>query len=61
LEERHFVDATGRVVEIATDHYRTDQMRQYLRLTRADLPGAARASRSETRWPGQSLVRPGAR
>ncbi len=36
LQERHFIDVTGRVVEIATDHYRTDRMRHYVRLTRAD-------------------------
>lgn len=48
LEERHFVDAVGRVVEIATDHYRTDRMRQYLRLTRPGPPGVALVSPAET-------------
>lgn len=36
--ERHFVDDTGRVVEIATDHYRTDRMRHFLRLRRSASP-----------------------
>jgi GntR family transcriptional regulator len=36
--ERHFVDDTGRVVEIAKDHYRTDRMRHFLRLRRSGMP-----------------------
>jgi GntR family transcriptional regulator len=32
--ERHFLDETGRVVELATDRYRTDRVRYYLRLER---------------------------
>lgn len=47
LEERHFVDAAGRVVEIATDHYRTDRMRQYLRLTRPGPPGVGPVGQAE--------------
>jgi GntR family transcriptional regulator len=34
LVERHFVDETGRVVEISTDRYRTDRVRHYLRIHR---------------------------
>ncbi len=47
LVERHFIDSTGRVVEIATDHYRTDRMRHFLRLTRRGGPGAPLVSRGE--------------
>ena len=47
LVERHFIDGTGRVVEIATDHYRTDRMRHFLRLTRPGLPGVAQAKYAE--------------
>lgn len=36
--ERHFMDDTGRVVEIANDHYRTDRMRHFLRLRRSGMP-----------------------
>lgn len=47
LVERHFIDGTGRVVEIATDHYRTDRMRHFQRLTRPGLPGVAPAKHAE--------------
>jgi GntR family transcriptional regulator len=38
LVERHFLDTTGRVVEVAIDHYRTDRMRHFMRLRRATSP-----------------------
>lgn len=59
LQDRHFIDATGRVVEIATDHYRTDRMRHYLRLTRADAPRTVGTGAFETRWMDQGVQPPG--
>ena len=47
LVERHFIDATGRVVEIALDRYRTDHMRLFLRLTRPGPAGVVLGNRSE--------------
>ncbi len=38
LVERHFLDTTGRVVEVAIDHYRTDRMRHFMRLRRTATP-----------------------
>lgn len=49
LVERHFIDATGRVVEVALDRYRTDRIRLFLRLTRSGPLTATPASRSEGR------------
>lgn len=49
LVERHFIDTTGRVVEVALDRYRTDRMRLFLRLTRSGPLDATVASRSEGR------------
>jgi GntR family transcriptional regulator len=35
LVERHFVAISGRIVEVSIDHYRTDRMRHFMRLTRS--------------------------
>jgi GntR family transcriptional regulator len=44
LVERHFLDETGRVVELSLDRYRTDRVRYYLRILRRSTLGAGRHS-----------------
>lgn len=54
LVERHFIDTTGRVVEVAIDRYRTDQMRLYMRLTRTGPGGSRWTNPAEVIQMGQS-------
>jgi len=59
LVERHFIDDTGRVVEIATDHYRTDKMRHYLQLNGRDSLGPPYAAHTPPHsWAKSPSLRP---
>lgn len=50
LVERHFIDTTGRVVEVVNDHYRSDRRRLFLKLNLAapeDVTAASRLSEGQ--------------
>jgi GntR family transcriptional regulator len=49
LVERHFIDTTGRVVEVVNDHYRSDRRRLFLKLSLSGPDDVALGSRSEER------------
>jgi GntR family transcriptional regulator len=58
LVERHFIDETGRVVELSMDRYRTDRVRHYLRILRRSASGPGRRPPIDPRGEGAATPAP---